>query len=486
MPIVCLLDTGVDSTVFGNNLVIAESCHPTLDANDNYGHGTCVGSLIVWCEDLINDNAPLVPKTRIISFKVIEPGYRDNVNLSHVILDAVRRYYTRTRVYNMSLNFDENVPLTTRIRQCNEVDKIAQKYNVLIINSAGNIEPDQIDGSIASGVNYPDYLERFPIKQPADGKNVISVGSFSHKENNYSIAPSNSISPFSRVKSIPYISNRRIKPDVHAIGGNYENRNGSTQINPVLSVPIIGVGGILSWGCGTSLSSPQIASLLARLTEIYKGEIINAETYRALLYSSSEPFEKFDRFYFGPPRIDKLFFSTENSFLVWSEGTLRLPTRRGLQEEIPQESFNFAVPLDTKRISIFIVHSDNYSDGQYTMQHTNLKVFVNKPGPRHPVSPHKGNLNDWTNVKFGIYKYQRNYMGVWKITVEPEYINVLPRFKDKIEIRYGVVVRVERDSKVPGYLRETLEGIYDEIREHNLEPLIKPMEPTEEVAIALA
>jgi hypothetical protein len=128
LPNACLIDTGVNERLFGSCLLGSDS-EPDITAwIDPGGHGTMVGSLLVWHESLFQGNVRSTPKCGIYSYK-INPGN----DFFQSVLNGIRKFRNKTRIFNLSANFINRNQTFSYLT--NELDKFIQEKNIILVNS---------------------------------------------------------------------------------------------------------------------------------------------------------------------------------------------------------------------------------------------------------------------------------------------------------------------------------------------------------------
>jgi hypothetical protein len=129
LPMICLLDSGVDDIPQLNGLVCSKDGYPYNDLGDGCkgaGHGTPIACLAVLGEALSE------PRAKIISYKI----YSDNQRfLRHESYRrAIAKYSNQAHIFLSSVNFMQQSPEFTAY-----LDRLIQENNICAIFSAGNI-----------------------------------------------------------------------------------------------------------------------------------------------------------------------------------------------------------------------------------------------------------------------------------------------------------------------------------------------------------
>ena len=194
LPIVCLLDSGVNS----DHKILHEYVVDTYDfstdsrspCNDEYGHGTYVAGIAVYSGSYQNN---ITPKAKVIISKIFDGrGKPVTPDVLSLVNETIVRFQNRTRVFNLS--FSSLIPnYSFKIA----MDQLVYDKGVILVTSAGNISNDSIIQEINNGFSYPSYLDHYHIFSPGDCQNVITVGSISHTNTN--ICAKHFPSPFTRI-----------------------------------------------------------------------------------------------------------------------------------------------------------------------------------------------------------------------------------------------------------------------------------------------
>lgn len=187
------------------------------------------------------------------------------------------------RIFNLSINAISEVERHTYSTYAAELDRIADTYDVVFVNSAGNLTQAQ---ARAPWPKRPSDVIRYfanrtssdTIYKPAEGVRTISVGALNPpQEDNTHIA------------GAPTVYSRRgpglqvgVKPDLAAYGGaGIRKPGGTTGLASVdeagVPIPVI----------GTSFAAPLVARSLAGLDAATAGGL-HPEALRAMLIHGAE------------------------------------------------------------------------------------------------------------------------------------------------------------------------------------------------------
>ena len=232
----------------------------------------------------------------------------DDENLIITQIEQAIRYFHDTygcRVFNISLADADLVYADGKPSPwASALDNLVQKYDVIIVVSAGNIPIAYYQGQDAESIraNYPTYLLQNDsrILEPSTAVNVLTVGSLCHSDNSFHAGrqPSDLIEPVGEVnmpspftRSGPGV-NKSIKPDLVEYGGNsawYGSQKRFFTFDPGLDVVSTNrdyQNRLFAAMSGTSFSAPRIAHLAALIIRKYPD--ISSNLVRALICSSAE------------------------------------------------------------------------------------------------------------------------------------------------------------------------------------------------------
>ena len=460
LPSACLIDTGVNEKLFGSHVLGSDS-EPNLTTwTDPRGHGTIVGSLIVWHESLFKGSGRLAPQCNIYSYKM-----NPKRNFFPSILNGIQKFSSKTRIFNLSANVINRNKFCTYLT--NELDKFIQEQNVILVNSVGNI----MKGIIIVGLNkwgYPEYLERNVCFNPSDSKNILSVGSFACEDSDQSLALKNQISPYCPKGKAIDIIDKRIKPDIFVKGGNLE-RNGNQIIEKKeLSVPVIDHNGRMTYNIGTSLASPLITSYLAELANLYP-EIENVETLKAILLSNSKIERDKGTYRLKLEDISTLLDSTRD-LTLFTEGVLPVgkeyDSNSGQYLQI-SHTIRFFVPQEARQMRVFFNHSDNFQQGGFENLYTYLKAIVTKHGRAGKLSRNEFDtyfLNLDSPIQFFLKRFRRGYSTFWEIKVHAQSNNLPRNIEKDIQVRYGIAIKILLDQSKWFLNKKIRERVADELK----------------------
>jgi hypothetical protein len=318
-PVVCVIDSGIqEQHLWLSPAIDTQASHcflsnvPDTDVADYFpgGHGTRVAGAIVHGEaipktggvqaDLWIQNARVLDGACEIPKDMFPP----------VVLREVVRHYREgprgTRIFNHSIN--AITPCRTRHMSAwaAEIDRLGYEYDVLLIQSAGNIEMSRnapclgVAELIAGGKAYPDYLAEAAcrIANPAQSLQALTVGSvaYQHFQSggwlSFADQAGNS-SAFSRCGLGIWDT---IKPEVVEYGGDFLCTPGTPTS---VDTPTLGrdcypelLRSTMHGGpaydrdvVGTSFAAPKVTRIAAQLQAALPGN--SCLLYRALIVQSA-------------------------------------------------------------------------------------------------------------------------------------------------------------------------------------------------------
>lgn len=441
LPLVAVLDSGVNKISQLSELVVENDSYKydnPYDITGNNGHGTPVAALLSLGEDLDS------PKVKIISYKIFEND--DDEQPFWGMFEGVKKYRNKTRIFHSSVNFQDLNPKLEA-----QLDQLIQKSNIVFVNSAGNIMPEDIESELKT-LSYPDYLEKYESLSPSYAPSVVSVGSVSSKvysgsDNTVkSIANINEVAPYSRCSpKNPYLFDCK-KPDLVESGANINERNGEINLDDVGMDSFNNNGNVVSF-FGTSMSAPLFTRKIAEIDSYYGSTIENAETLKALAYTSCIPLNSTCS---GLGKANLTLGCDDDHALYYVEGNVSLRGENTPKYyENPYSEFTIKVPFSTAQIDLCVVHTDNFSLTNSIILNTHLKIDAWKTASASKVDPiYNENNKKITNVKFLKYSFkQRNMEGKWTFRIFPQLTSKIPtRYKKDLQVRYGATILLSRRS----------------------------------------
>jgi hypothetical protein len=264
--------------------------HDFLERQDvDSEHGSFVGGLIVGAAGFNPDLPALEPDGCELVDLALFPkgdfldtypnGFDDFLaEMDQAIGEAVQQH--GVRVINLSINAVAAVEADHYSYYAARLDQIAGKYDVIIVNSAGNLAPGALRAPWpkrpGEAVKYfAARVEPDTIFVPTESHRAISVGAI----NPPGCSTHHSGLPTTYTRRGPGLK-VGCKPDVAHFGGN--DGSGSGANHRLISITPTGAA-ITS--CGTSFAAPLVAKSLASLENAIDGRL-PGHTLRALMIHS--------------------------------------------------------------------------------------------------------------------------------------------------------------------------------------------------------
>jgi len=429
LPIICLMDSGVNDISSLNGLIISKDGYRFVDLGDgakNDGHGTPIACLVTYGEELSN------PKTRVISYKIFSEE-RKNLDI-RAYQQAIAKYLGQTRIFLSSINFKRANPYITA-----QLDHLIQASNICAIFSAGNIRDRRklLDYAF-NGTSCASYVQNHPIEDPASAVSIMAVGAISKKETSNSISRIDELAPFTTcgVNNSPL--HKCLKPEVVQNGGNYCKDDTCLGLESFDKF-----GNKIDKFAGTSFSAPLLARNLAEIEAKYGVRIKNAETLKAIALASAR---RGEHICMGFGETKPFTVCDDAHALVYSEGEIPLDDRVSIKGFYTESKgiIKLKIPTGVCKIEMFIVHSDNNYLTAVPCLNTYLKVYAHKEG--NETAPVKLDnpmeLNKKAHMKVFKWFFRRTSMqGIWTFTILPRpTVDMLPEHQKNTTIRYGCAI----------------------------------------------
>ncbi|HUY31869.1 MAG TPA: S8 family peptidase [Pirellulales bacterium] len=355
-PTVCVIDSGIqEEHILLEPGIDKPTSHcflpgkqPTdiADYVTGGGHGTRVAGAVLHGE-VVAKNGVLQMDAWVQNARVLNDQCEMATEMMPpaVIRQVVKQYHEgvrKTRIFNHSINSRAACRTRHMSAWAAEIDLLSNDYDVLVIQSAGNIrfsEPPPLTGvseHLAAGRTYPAYLNEASsrVANPAQSLQALTVGSVAYRALESSgwrtlASEEGQPSGFSRSGLGIWDS---IKPEVVEYGGDCL----ITQANPPdVSTPDVGataypelVRSTLQGGpaydrdvVGTSFAAPKVTKIAARLQAVLPDE--SCLLYRALIAQSAQwpdwsqqltkpqKTELLRRIGYGIPNIDRATRNTD-------------------------------------------------------------------------------------------------------------------------------------------------------------------------------
>jgi hypothetical protein len=317
---VCVIDSGIqEEHLCLEPGIDKESSHcflPGVSSTDvaDYvppsGHGTRVAGAVLHGEEVHKAGA-LKLETWVQNARVLDKNcdMPSQMFPPAVLREVVKRYHEgkrKTRIFNHSINADAPCRARHMSAWAAELDLLCNDYDVLVIQSAGNLKYTRpaprlgIAEHITAGNEYPNYLGEGAcrVANPAQSLQALTVGSvaygaFEGGEWRSFASEDGHPSAFSRVGLGIWGS---IKPEVVEYAGDCLHNRATP---PEVDTPQVGrdcypelVRSTLHGGpaydrdeVGTSYAAPKVARIASRLQRVIPEE--SCLLYRALIVQSA-------------------------------------------------------------------------------------------------------------------------------------------------------------------------------------------------------
>ncbi|MCY4304411.1 MAG: S8 family peptidase [Aestuariivita sp.] len=275
-PAVGVIDSGIGSIL---DPWVIDRFDYLSQSECNVDHGTKVAGLLTAGQKINNPgiipefdgckiyDIPLYPKEHLF-WRKYQNGFSDFIReMEQAIVEARSK---GVRIFNLSINAVSDVEYYGPYAE--QLDAIADEYDVLIINSSGNLKADQAREAWPkrprNALNYlAARVETDTIKEPAESVRSITVGALNPPDTNeLAGAPTRYTTrgPGLRVG---------VKPDVATYGGTMDESSGLFSI---------GSNGCQEPVTGTSFAAPLVTRILANL-DVATQNKLSLECLRAML-----------------------------------------------------------------------------------------------------------------------------------------------------------------------------------------------------------
>jgi len=375
LPIIGVVDTGVSSMTPLASIIVNEDnsygingLNPLVDEADNgYGHGTCVAALAALGSQLSNElSAELIADAKILSLKILSGAYGvvTNSEVINLIKKVCEDPSLDVKIFTLTINYENSLGCNENVSEyAYQLDKLAFEYDVLIFISTANqgaeLDLDNLNEE------YPNHFKKScsNLNSPAESMNNFTIGSIGdnldkevHTEGEYPLSSASEPAAYTRkYHLIQKKSNSKlIKPDAVFAGGNFSlskwDFDDSWVVEPAganaMKVLSAHEKDIIIEQTGTSLSTPLVANIAAKILRQYPD--LRAQSIKALLINSTNKLNKTDRFKdfkdseyralvgHGIPNEERCLYSNENSATLILEERIRIGECRSFKLFLPQ------------------------------------------------------------------------------------------------------------------------------------------------------
>lgn len=264
-------------------------------------HGTAVSSIAIWGTlEFVLTRTTAPDSAPIVNARILELRASDNklvvVGTPYQTVESAIKWMAEendVKIINVSFNRGHAETAILRSDLTETIDRLARKYDLVVVVAAGNIEPgDGIDHS-----RYPDVLTNpeSEVAPPGDCALAVTVGAYSARDAPATkptsvmrpIARRGYPAPFTRIGPVQsHLRTGRPKPEFSFDGGNLVRDLSRGRILwedagvavPVALPPI--AGQILTTESGTSFAAPGVAHEISAIAARYQQATAN--TLRAL------------------------------------------------------------------------------------------------------------------------------------------------------------------------------------------------------------
>ncbi len=310
-PVVGVLDSGIARNKYLSPWVIEKEFVPFDNDDINPSHGTFVSGIIAYGDNLEQKVMTGTEGCMIFNATVFPKGYWDEFNLVEKIKEAIETH-PEIKVWNLSLGTKNEADLDSFSDFGKALDELQDRYDILIVKSAGNCE------------NFTKGIPKSRISMSADSVRSLVVGSISHEKTESDHSEINNPSPFSRMGPGPA---NIVKPELVHYGGNAGMKDGKLVTTGVTS---FSPNGKIMKNVGTSFSTPRVAAMAANLGLNLEGTFNPLLTKALLLHSAKYPEEldmsMEDRLkhtgYGLPSNVEDIIFNDEDEITLIMQDTI--------------------------------------------------------------------------------------------------------------------------------------------------------------------
>jgi len=287
-PKIGVIDTGVSDVL--DEWVIDR--HDFLSEEEvESGHGTFIGGLLVDAQSLNgtevgreNDGCliydiPIFPKNNFRLY--YKSGFNDFLEeVEQAVSEAKENF--GIRIFNLSINATSSVDADDYSYYASRLDEIAEKYDIIFINSVGNLSKNESRSPwpkkpMKALEYFAARTEADTIFKPCESVSNLAVGAI----NPPNMKEHHAGTPTTYTRRGPGLRVGN-KPDLAHYGGSQPDVGGG-----FCGLMSISTDGNLVSGCGTSYATPLVAKTIAALDEKIETEI-SIHTLRALMIHHTE------------------------------------------------------------------------------------------------------------------------------------------------------------------------------------------------------
>lgn len=317
-PAVCVVDSGIqEGHVLISSAVAGDESHcflPNVPADqvaDLFkpgGHGTRVAGAILYGESIqpLPEHLFWIQNARVLDNDCKMPLELYPPEAIRAVVKRFNEGPRATRIFNHSIGASVACQLNRMSAWAAEIDSLSEKYDILVIQSAGNLSfsgPTNRPGirdHLLAGRDYPAYLleSSSRVANPAQSLQALTVGSVA-----YGDLRNESWRTFAFADGAPSAFSRTgpslwdtIKPEVVEYGGDDVRSLTGTTVNAGSQVDGVCPELIRSTAfppgpaysrdeSGTSFAAPKVTRLAAKLNNLLPDQ--PALLYRALIVQSA-------------------------------------------------------------------------------------------------------------------------------------------------------------------------------------------------------
>lgn len=458
LPIVTVLDTGVQFVGELNQLLVEQWVAPGVQNDSDKYHGTMVAARAMFGNELAEyvKRGVLIPKVKIIDAQISDGNPMSPKQFVDRIEAAIIRFKNLSKIFNLSFNADRPIEGEDISFIGAELDAISIKYNIQFVISAGNHELYSVYDNLTDILDDSDSR----IASPADSVLGLVVGSIMTEQVKSSISQAGDISPFSRIG--PGFAGT-LKPDFVAPGGSCFARTTPKGLETIpydsKCATVLTPDGKLGLDVGTSFSSPIVSGELAQIFKNFSEVDNSLLISKALLIHTTESLwdlealkedeiEEIAKYQGnGITNLDRAIYSTDSSVSFIRTGTLDRVNKEKIKFYIP-EILASQKGRNTAKVTVTVVTQpdvDRTKGTEYCKSYVRASLKkVDGSGRLLPGNP---------NVKMGREKYQsyqhfsklfsRFEPGDWQIWLQPFARWDTPNDEP---IPYALVVSIEDTS----------------------------------------